>query len=325
MIQTRQKRRAFKLPEETSIVIVVLSLIVLIGILRPSFLNIINLIRILGSTSYWGILALGIVFVLATGHIDISIGWMFNLSAVIAGKCMVSFGINPWIGALLAIVIGAILGMVNGLIAVGLNIPTIIVSLGTLSAYRGLSLVINQSRAVVPDADSSFFSVMGTRLFGGTVPIVAIIFLLLAIGLHFVLHRTPFGYHVQALGSNEEAARLVGMPIRTVRVQTTTLLGALAGLSGAMFLGVRGAIDPTTGQDFMLIVVAAAIIGGTPLTGGQGTVIGAFFGAFIIAIINSGIIFLGIDITWSTFVTGGVILLAVTIDSLVRRQRTKQE
>jgi ribose transport system permease protein len=109
-----------------------------------------------------------------------------------------------------------------------------------------------------------------------------------------------------------------------VRLQTLVLMGAISGLSGALFVGFRGAIDPTSGQDFALTVVAAAIIGGTPLSGGWGTILGALIGVQIIAVISSGIIFFGIDATWSTFVTGTVIVLAVVLDQVVKRQRIRR-
>ena len=126
--------------------------------------------------------------------------------------------------------------------------------------------------------------------------------------MHFVLHRTRFGYRVQAVGSNPEAAELAGISNALVRLQTLVLMGAICGLSGAMYVGFRGAIDPNEGSDFVLVVVAAVIIGGTPLSGGAGTIIGAVIGMLIIQVISSGLIFFGIDATWSTFVTGAVIV-----------------
>src|SRR6185437_12504696 len=157
----------------------------------------------------------------------------------------------------------------------------------------------------------------------GVVPIVAIVFVSLAVILHFALHHTRFGYRVQAVGSNPEAARLAGIPNALVRLQTLVLMGAIAGLSGVLYVGFRGAIDPNEGSDFALVVIAAVIIGGTPLSGGYGTVIGAVIGMLIIQVISSGIIFFGIDATWSTFVTGAVIVLAVALDQLVKYQRSR--
>jgi len=316
--------KKIRLPEEIGVIFALVALVVFIGVSRPNFINPVNLVRLLGNTSFWGIIALGMVFLLAIGEIDLSVGWMFNFSAVITATLMVSYGVDPWLAALGGVVFGALLGLFNGLVTVGLNIPTIIVTLGTLSMFRGLSLVVNRSRAIVPDDESSFFSFMTTKVIDDKVPVVAIIFLVMAVFLHLVLHRTRFGYRVQAIGSNREAARLVGIPIAWVRVQTLVLMGALCGMSGAMFVGFRGAIDPTSGQDFMLTVIAAVIIGGTPLSGGSGTVIGAFLGVLIIAVINSGIIFFGVDAKWSTFVTGAVIIVAVTLDTLVKRTRARR-
>ena len=129
---------------------------------------------------------------------------------------------------------------------------------------------------------------------------------------------------MQAVGSNPDAARLSGIPTSWVRLQTLMLMGAICGLSGVMYVGFRGAIDPNEGSDFVLVVVAAVIIGGTPLSGGHGTVIGAVVGMLIIQIISSGLIFFGIDATWSTVVTGAVIVLAVSLDQLIRMQRLRR-
>ena len=248
---------------------------------------------------------------------------MFNFSAVIAGKAMVA-GVDPWIAALIGIVFGGMLGLVNGVLAVALRIPVIIITLGTLSAFRGLSLVVNESRAVVPpDKTSTFFALFDVKVFG-LIPIIAILFLALAVALHLLLHRTRFGYRVQALGSNPDAARLAGIPVDQTRILVLVLMGAVAGLTGAMFLGFREAIDPVTGGDYLLPVVAAVIIGGTPLSGGRGTIIGAVIGALIIQVITTGILFLGVDVKWSTFVTGAVIIIAVAVAQLVRRQRERR-
>ena len=314
-------RRRWRIPEEIGVIAALAVMMVVIGIARPRFLNPVNLLTILGNTTFQGMLSLGMVFLLAIREIDLSVGWMFNFSAVIAALMMVA-GFNPWLAALTGICFGALLGLVNGVIAVGLRLPTIIVTLGTFSMFQGLSLVVNNGRAIVPaDQSSSYFTWISTKI--GIVPVVALVFVLLAIGLHLVLRCTRFGYRVQAVGSNPEAARLAGIPNALVRLQTLVLMGAISGLSGVLYVGFRGAIDPNEGSDFALVVIAAVIIGGTPLSGGYGTVIGAVIGMLIIQVISSGIIFFGIDATWSTFVTGAVIVLAVVLDQLVKYQRSR--
>jgi len=316
-------RRRFRLPEEIGVIVALIVLVAFVGVFKPNFIDPKNLVSLFGNTAFYGMITLGMVFLLAIREIDLSVGWMFNFSAVIAATMMVN-GVNPWIAAGGGVLFGALLGLFNGVLSVGLRLPAIIITLGTYSMFRGLALVVNRSRAIVPPDDtSSFFSFATAKMFG-TIPVVAVIFVVLAVLLHLLLHHTRFGYRVQAIGSNPDAARLAGIPIARVRLQTLVLMGAISGLSGALFVGFRGAIDPTSGQDFALTVVAAAIIGGTPLSGGWGTILGALIGVQIIAVISSGIIFFGIDATWSTFVTGTVIVLAVVLDQVVKRQRTRR-
>ncbi len=316
-------RAGRRLPDETGVLVALVVLVAIIGALRPNFLLPSTLFQQLSGAAFIGILALAMVFVVAIRDIDLSVGWMFNFSAVIAAKAMVA-GVDPWLAAGIGVAFGGLLGLVNGVLAVTLRIPVIIITLGTLSAFRGLSLVVNESRAVVPpDKTSSFFALFDVKVFG-LIPSVAILFLVLAVGLHLLLHRTRFGYRVQALGSNPDAARLAGIPVDRTRILVLVLMGAVAGLTGAMFLGFREAIDPVTGGDYLLPVVAAVIIGGTPLSGGRGTIVGAVVGALIIQVITTGILFLGVDVKWSTFVTGAVIIVAVAVDQLVRRQRERR-
>ena len=316
--------RGRRLPEETGVIVALVALVVVVGLLRPNFLNPTTLFQQLSGAAFIGILALGMVFVVAIRDIDLSVGWMFNFAAVIGAKTMVA-GLDPWLGAAVAVGFGALLGLVNGVLTVTLRIPVIIITLGTFSAFRGLSLVVNESRAVIPpDKTGTFFALFDVKLFG-LIPSVAIAFVVLAVLLHLLLHHTRFGYRVQALGSNPDAARLAGIDTDRTRIMVLVLMGAIAGLTGAMFLGFREAIDPVTGGDYLLPVVAAVIIGGTPLSGGRGTIVGAVIGALIIQVITTGILFLGVDVKWSTFVTGAVIIVAVALDRLVRRQRERGE
>jgi ribose transport system permease protein len=320
---SRMGRRRYRLPNEVGVVAALIVMMAVIGVSRPRFLNPINLFSILGNTTFLGMLSIGMVFLLAIREIDLSVGWIFNFSAVFSALLMVA-GINPWLAALAGVLFGAGLGLVNGTLAVALRLPAIIVTLGTFSMFQGLSLVVNKGRAVVPsDQTSNYFTLISAKLFG-VVPAPAVLFVALAILMHFVLHHTRFGYRVQAVGSNPDAAGLAGIPTGLVRLQTLVLMGAVCGLSGAMYVGFRGAIDPNEGSDFALVVIAAVIIGGTPLSGGSGTILGAVVGMLIIQVISSGLIFFGIEATWSTFVTGAVIVMAVSLDQLIKFQRARR-
>ncbi len=322
-VRAPSARTRWRPPEEIGVLLALIVMIGVIGFARPRFLNPINLFTVLGNTTFQGMLSLGMVYLLAIREIDLSVGWMFNFTAVVSALLMVA-GFNPWLAMLAGIAFGALLGFVNGLLVTTLRLPSIIVTLGTYSMFEGLSLVSNNGRAInPPDTTTSYFTLISAKLLG-VVPVVAIVFVLLTVVLHFVLHRTRFGYRVQAVGSNPEAALLAGIPNAIVRMQTLVLMGAIAGLSGSLYVGFRGAIDPQEGSDFVLTVIAAVIIGGTPLSGGYGTVFGALIGTLIIQVISSGIIFFGIDATWSTFVTGAVIIVAVVLDQLVKYQRQRR-
>jgi ribose transport system permease protein len=321
----RSSRRSLRsrLPEETGVVAALVILVVVVGIANPSFLQPRSLAQLLGNAAFTGMLAVGMVFVVVIRDIDLSIGSMFNFTAVVSAKAMV-LGIEPFVAAGIGIAFGGLLGLVNGVLSVGLRIPVIIITLGTLSAYRGLSLVVNESKAVLPpDKAAPFFALWDIRLFD-VIPSVAIAFVALAVAMHILLQKTRFGYRVQAMGSNPEAARLAGIPVDRTRILVLVLMGLIAGFAGVVFLGYREAIDPDTGDAFLLPVVAAVIIGGTPLSGGRGTILGAVLGALIIQAVQSSILFLRIGAQWSTFVTGAVIIIAVAVDQLVRRQRSRR-
>ena len=319
---TRFRGRGIRLPEELGVLAALALLVAVVGTHNSAFVQPENLLNLVASNSFFGMIALASVFLLALGEIDLSVGWNFNYSAVMAALAM-THGADPWVGALVGVAFGASLGLLNGLLTTALRLPVIIVTLGTFSMFHGLSLVLSKSSAVVPpDATGSFFTTVQSRI--GIVPLLAIVFVSLAIVLHIVLQRTRFGFRVQAIGSNPEAARLAGIPLARTKILALVLVGSICGLAGALSVGQFGAIDTNSGSDYLLTVVAAVIIGGTPLSGGSGTVIGAFFGVLIISTIASGIVFFGIDATWSTFVTGAVIIVAVAVDQGVKWQRQRR-
>jgi ribose/xylose/arabinose/galactoside ABC-type transport system permease subunit len=320
-VPTRSLRS--RLPDETGVLVALIVLVVAIGLVRPDFLRPVALFQLLQNAAFTGMLAVGMVFVVVIRDIDLSVGWVFNLSAIVGAQLML-WGVDPILAAAASIGTGGLLGLVNGSLAVGLRIPVIIITLGTAYAYRGLSLVVTGSHSLAPtDKTSPFFSVWTNKLFD-IVPSNGIAFLALAVAMHLLLHHTRFGYRVQAMGSNPDAARLAGIPVDRTRIMVLLLMGLVAGLVGAVFVGFRQAIDPTIGDNYLLPVVAAVIIGGTPLSGGRGTIFGAVIGAVMIQAIQNATLFLQIDAKWSFFVTGAVIIIAVAVDQLVRRQRTRR-
>lgn len=315
------ERPRIKLFSELGILMVLILMVVAIGIINPSYISISTLANLGQRASLFGIIALGMVFLLSMGEIDLSVGSMYALTVNATGALIMN-GMDPWIAALLGVLLGTALGAFNGLTANILKISVIIVTLGTMSIYRGLTLVITGGTTLwgMP-REHPFFSVLGGKPLG--IPFVLWVFFFLTIILSIIYRSTRYGFVIRAIGSNRQAARLSGIPIPTIRVVTLMMVGTLAGISGVMTLAFFATGDPTLGGGYELLAIAAAIIGGTPLSGGSGTVFGAFIGAFVIAVIGSGIVQFGVSANWSIFVTGAMIIAAVALDAFIRRRQAK--
>jgi len=306
--------------DEIGVAVALGALVLIIGTAHPEFLASDVLLGTLRQAAFVAIVAYGLVFLLAMTEIDLSVGGIYAVTIIVAAKLMTGSGLNPWLAALAAIVRGAALGGLNGLLATAFRIPVIIVTLGTLSMYRGLVTVISNSQPVggLP-VTTSFFTTAGEDLLG--VPAAGWVVIVLGIVLTVVFTRTRFGAMVRAVGSNVQAARYMGIPAQRIRLYALIMVGALCGLSGVLSLAFFQGADPTIGIGFELQAIAAAIIGGTAVSGGTGTVPGALLGALIVAVINSGLVFFSVPANWSDFITGGVILVAVGSDALLRRRR----
>ncbi|QKD04920.1 ABC transporter permease [Mesorhizobium loti] len=315
-----QPRRRIRLPVETGVFVTLAVLVALLGWWSPSCLEPANLLSILSQAALPGLLAIGMVFVLATREIDVSAGAVFHLAATFAALLIVA-GMDPWLAALAGVAAGAGLGLINGLMVIALRLPALLVTLGTWWMIQGLSLVAGKGQTIVPaGAGSGFFTTLSGKAFT-VVPVTGIIFVVLALAMHVVLHRTRFGYRVQAVGSNPQAAAYAGIPTSKVRLLTLVLMGAMAGLAGVVHLGSQGTIAPGDGGTFALLAIAAAIIGGTAPSGGNGSVIGAAIGMLVLQAILSAMTLLGVGAIWATFTTGALVVLALAIDRLIRLWR----
>jgi ribose transport system permease protein len=287
---------------------------------HPEFLNRYSLTNIGTEAAYFGTMALGMVFLLSMREIDLSVGSIFGLTIIVVAS-LVERGVDPWLAALVGVAVGPILGAVNGLIANALRIQTIIVTLGTLSIYRSLALILSKDQILennLPTHDSYFQFLGGSIL---TVPVSIWMFLVLAGILHVIYRYTRFGFNVRAIGSNPEAARLAGISIPGTRLAALIMQGLLCSVVGVVSFAYLEAGDPVTGTGFELSVIAAAIIGGTSLSGGQGSVFGALIGALIIATITTGLIQFGVTQDWALFATGSAIVAAVALDAFLKRRR----
>jgi len=290
-------------------------LMVIIGMVSPQFFTAASILELVRGSALTAVIACGMVFLLSMQEIDLSVGSTYALSMV-SGALAVSAGIEPWIAIVIAIVAGAFLGLVNGALSVMFRLPLILITLGTLSVYRGIVYIITGGSAIASLSGGVVFDVLGGSVGGvSTMVILLVVVVILSTALY---HLTPMGVRIRAIGSNKEAARFSGMPISRSMLQGTTLVGLLAGTCGALMLAFFQNADPSVGTGLELQVLAAAILGGTALSGGSGSAIGAVIGAVFLNAINTALIYLGLPSTFSTFVTGLVIVLAVGLDSAIR-------
>lgn len=316
-------RRSLRLPAETGVVVALAILVGLLGWAHRPFIEPANLISLLEQAALPGLLAIGMVFVLTVREIDVSVGAVFHLAAVAAALLMTA-GADPWLSMLAGIALGAAIGLGSGLVALTLRMPALIVTLGTWWMVDGLSLVLGKGQAIaMPASDSNLLAALSGKAFGG-VPATAVIFVLLALVLHVVLTRTRFGYRAQATGSNPEAAAHAGITTGKVRLTALALMGATAALAGVIHLGAHGAVAPGDGNGLALMAIAAALLGGTRLSGGHGSVIGAALGMLVIQVVLSGMTLLGVDAIWRDFAVGALLAVALAADWLGRALRNRR-
>jgi ribose transport system permease protein len=286
----------------------------------PRFIAIGNLGNIASQISFEGVLAVSMTFVLISGEIDLSIGSMVGVTGVVFGLLMTQ-GANPWVAVVLSLLAGCSMGALNGVLSVALRVPTIIITLGMLNAYRGFAYLISNGYPVENyPKTSAFFSIGQDRLFG-VVPYTAIILLVFALISAVVLRQTVIGHRIYAMGSNPRAAQLSGIRTSRIRIGVLIFNGFAAAIAGLMAVSQTATADPNIGIGYELDVIAAVIIGGAKLTGGSGTVLASLLGMLLLGLIRNGLVLVGVSIYLLIVVSGLIVILAVAIDRFVTRRR----
>jgi ribose transport system permease protein len=286
------------------------------GIAKPFFFSGDNLLNILLQAAVVGILALGQTFVLITGGIDLSLGSTVAVTAVCAG--LLSQEVPGFLAILGGLAVGALCGAVNGLLITVTNITPFIVTLGTMSIYSGLALIIAGGQAVY-GIPTGFQDALAGAVAG--IPIPVVLFVLLTALAALVLKYTRFGEYLTAIGGNAEVARLAGISVNRQTAGAYIVSGMAAGLAGSILAARLGAADPTLGADLLLTAIAATVMGGTKLAGGEGSMVGAAFGAVLIATLTAGLTTLNVQAFYQQVAVGAAIILALLIDQLAKRRR----
>jgi ribose transport system permease protein len=291
----------------------------------PNFFQFDNIIGILLATAVNGVLALGVTFVIITAGIDLSIGTVMTLSAVMCGVFITRWHLPVPVGVLAGVLTGALAGLVNGVIIAKMKVAPFIATLGMLNIAKGLALVISGLRPIYFNDTPAFNqmamgSALGAVIPGFDVPNLVLVLFGVAVVASLVLTKTILGRYTFALGSNEEATRLSGVDVDAWKIAIYTLCGLFSGLAGVVIAARLNSAQPSLGQGYELDAIAAAVIGGTSLSGGEGTILGTVIGAFIISTLTNGLRILSVPQEWQTVVTGAIVIAAVYLDIIRRRQ-----
>jgi ribose transport system permease protein len=294
---------------------VLILICILFAVLSPNFLTENNIVNVVRQASINIVLAAGMTFVILTSGIDLAVGSVLGLTAVMAVVVSLVPGFG-WAAVPAALLTGLIIGVLTGVIIAYLGLPPFIVTLGTYTAIRGAAYLAAGGTTVI-NSNIGFAWIGNGYL--GPIPWLVIIALLIIAVSAFILHGTVLGVHVYAVGGNPQAARLTGIPVSLVLIFVYGVSGLLSGLAGAMSASRLYSAQGQLGIGYELDAIAAVILGGTSFSGGIGNVFGTLVGALIIAVLNNGLTLLNVSFYWQLVIKGAVIVLAVTLDKLRTR------
>ena len=299
------------------------------------FLRLENLVLVATQASFIAIMAVGMTAIIVLGGIDLSVGSIYALSAVIGAIVLNSFASSPifagdagvlaavGVALLVCCGVGAVCGFINGAASVGLNVHPFIITLGGMAVYRGVAFVGSKGLSI-GDFPPGLQSVIKWSALGVSPVPMLLMFVIGIIGA-LVFSLTVFGRRIFAIGGNETAAKYAGVPVGATKIWSFTICGMLAGLSAVLMLGYFGAASSDAGNGYELNVIAAAVVGGASLSGGRGSALGAVLGALIIQLINNGFDVLGLDQNYRQIVIGMAIVLAVVVDQAKYRLTTNKK
>lgn len=315
--------------------IALIALVVVFSILSPNFLSSQNLITISKHVAINAIIAVGMTFVVLTGGIDLSVGAIAGLSGMIAGGLIYEglvlnlFGITIYyhvvVVIIISIIIGVLVGFLNGILITRFNVAPFIATLGTMYVCRGSAMLRSNGKTFPnlqgkPELGNTGFPFLGAgRIIG--VPISVWLMIILVIIGVYLSKKTPFGRYVFAVGGNEEAARLSGIRVKKIKTLVYMISGGCAALVGLIISSELVAAHPATGEAYEMNAIAATVLGGTSLAGGRGSISGAILGAFVIGVLNDGMVMVGVSSFWQTVIKGVVIVAAVIFDQLQSRSK----
>lgn len=306
-------KNTMKYMSELTTVIALIILMAVITIINSNFLTANNLLNLLLQVTSNALIAFGMTFVILTGGIDLSVGSILALSSALTAGLLGS-GVPVTLAILISLILGCILGMMNGLLISYGKLAPFIVTLATMTIFRGATLVYTNGNPITKGLSDTFlFQFLGQGYIVG-IPFPVIIMFIVFIVLYVLLHKTAFGKSVYAIGGNEKAAYISGVKLNKVKIIIYSISGIMASISGLIITSRLSSAQPTAGASYEMDAIAAVVLGGTSLSGGKGRILGTLIGALIIGVLNNGLNIIGVSAFWQQVVKGVVILIAVLID-----------
>jgi len=318
------RRRApgiLRLRELNVLAAAALLFVALAWLARPLFASPENLLLVARQISILAIIATGMTFLFIAREIDLSVGSTYGFLAVTLAFLITKWFFNPWLAVLITVLLGMVIGLVNGLVITQFGIPSFIVTLGMLSILRGAALLLTGGWPILVKLPpgNSFMEITAGRAWG-VIPMQVFWMIGIMLIAGFVLSKTRFGSHVYATGGNEESAILTGIATKRVKIVSFMITSALCGVAAALLVGQVHSASPLTGTGFELDIIAAVVIGGTPIFGGAGSILGTLLGAAILGMITNGLVLLGVSAFFEPVAKGLIIILAILVDTLIRRR-----
>lgn len=313
LLKTLRSRR------EVGVLIAFFGLCIFFSVVTNTFLTVPNILNILRQVSISGLIVMFMTMLIIGNDIDLSVGSTFAAVSMVVA-ILFQNGMNIWLASLIGLLMGAVLGGINGFITVKGGLPPFIVTLGTQMIYRGLALVISGGAPASVRLPNSFYNVTGARTFFN-LPVPALWFLGITALAGFLLHKTSFGFKVYATGGNEEAARLSGINTGRVRIITFILVGVSAALAGIIQMAYLRGVTPTAGQGMELTAIASSVIGGTSMFGGVGTIVGSFIGTLFMGVVRNGLVLMGTNAYIIDLIIGIVLIGAVWFSTFSTREK----
>lgn len=310
-------------PTSIPALVLILSIIVF-SIIAPRFLGMGALSTILQQVTVTGIVAIAQTLVILTAGIDLSVGAILVLSALIMGNLGVNLGLPAWLAISVGMFFGGLMGWVNGVLVAYVKLPPFIVTLGTLSVFSALKLWYSHSESIrnidiVDKAPSLLWFGEAFRFLGAKLTYGSISLILLAALIWYVLNQTAWGRHVHAIGDDPDSAMLSGIRTKFTLVSVYTVAGVICGFAAWVSIGRVGSVSPVSFDTINLGSITAVVIGGTSLFGGRGSIVGSVLGAIIVGVFNTGLSLAGVDDYWQMFAAGTLVIIAVALDQWLRR------